>query len=379
MRLRYACVVRCDEVVKDDSGRVVELRCSYDPETLGGGTPNGRKVKGTIQWVSAVEGLEAEVRIYGPLFRSPSAGDEDASDEHEDVDLLSLVDPDSLTVVRGARIEPSVADDPTETRYQFERTGYFWRDPVDGRDGALVFNRIVPLKDSWNRKTSSEEAAGGKGGARGSRSSPSDGGSLGPEPGSKPKVSDRRTAVRAEDPELAARFERYQDALGLAEDQADILTGRRAASDFFEAALAEHPDASDVASWMVTDLRGLLEARTVDDLSFDGRALGRLAALVAAGDVTRRAGKDVLARMVEVGGEPAALIEEMGLATLTGEDALGPVIDEVLEAWPEKVAEYRGGNGNLLGLFIGQVMKKTQGAADPGRTRELLTERLDAS
>ena len=390
VRLRYACVIRCEEVVKDAEGNVVELRCSHDPETLGGGTPDGRKVKGTIQWVSAAHALEAEIRQYGPLFRSPTAGDEEASEEeHDDEDLLALVDPDSIQVIRGALVEPSLSDDDPETRYQFERTGYFWRDPVDGRGEALIFNRIVPLKDSWGKKTARAGASdtgseAGKGAStERTKKAQADGqakrarGDLAP--GSKPKVSERRAAIRAEDPVLSVRFDRYRDELGLPLDQADVLTGSRARSDFFEEARNVHSDPADIAAWMVTDLRGLLEDARVEQLPFAGAALGRLAAMVADGRVTRRAAKDVLARMVEEGGDPDALVEEMGLEKVADRDALGPVVDEVLAAWPEKVREYRDGNQNLLGLFIGQVMKKTQGAADPRRTRELLTERLDAS
>jgi glutaminyl-tRNA synthetase len=376
VRLRYAYVIRCDEVVKDEDGRIVELRCSHDPTTLGGGSPEGRKVKGTIQWVSARHALEAEVRLFGPLFRLSESDEDEAT---EDADLLDLVDPDSLEIVRGARVEPSVAADAPDVRYQFERTGYFWRDPVDGREGTWVFNRIVPLKDSWGRKAV-EAAKAAEAGPERSKEPPAPSKPVGgPDAGSKPRISEQRASVRAEDPELQARFDRYQADLGLAPEQADVLTSSRPASDFFEAALSEHDDAPDVAAWVVTDLRGLLDDRSVDDLAFDGAALGRLAALVVAGRVSRRAAKDVLARMVERGGDPAALIEEMGLTKMTDTDALGAIVDEVLAKWPEKVEEYRGGNANLMGLFIGQVMKATQGAADPGRTRALLSERLDAS
>jgi glutaminyl-tRNA synthetase len=398
VRLRYACVVRCDEVVRDEAtGRIVELRCTHDPSTLGGGTPEGRKVPGTIHWVSAAHALPAEVRLYGPLFRDTPGGDEEGEDASEGVgdDLLSRVDPESLEVIRDAWIEPSVAHDAGDTRYQFERTGYFWRDPVDGRGDALVFNRIVPLKDSWSRKVAAEAGAVGVGGKgaepRGVRSTTAEAGtagsakgdegtdvaSLGPEPGSKPRVSERRAAVRAEDDELGVRFDRYQEEFDLPMEQADVLTGSRSASDFFEAALEVHSDPADVAAWIVTDLRGLMGERTTEELPFGGRALGRLALMVREGHVSRRAAKDVLARMVEEGGEPEELVAEMGLQKLADADALAPIVDHVLAAWPDKVRAYRDGNTNLLGLFIGQVMKATQGAADPARTRELLTERLD--
>jgi glutaminyl-tRNA synthetase len=392
VRLRYACVIRCNEVVKDHAGNVVELRCSHDPATLGGGTPDGRKVKGTIQWVSAAHALGAEVRQYGPLFRSPTVGDEEASEEEQpdDEGLLAMLDPDSIKVIPSAVVEPSVASDDPDTRYQFERTGYFWRDPVDGRGDALVFNRIVPLKDSWGKRASRaktrekglERREGTEPGSKGAKGSASarrpSGTPAGLSPGSKPKVSERRAAIRAEDPVLSVRFDRYRDELDLPVDQADVLTGSRGASDFFEEACNVHTDPADLAAWIVTDLRGLLDEGTVEALPFDGAALGRLAAMVADDRVTRRAAKDVLARMVAAGGDPESLVRDMGLAKVADRDALGPVVDEVLAAWPEKVREYQEGNKNLLGLFMGQVMKKTHGAADPRRTRELLTERLDA-
>ncbi|MDZ7779512.1 MAG: glutamine--tRNA ligase/YqeY domain fusion protein [Gemmatimonadota bacterium] len=377
VRLRHACVIRCDEVIKDDEGRIVELRCSHDPATIEGGSTEGGKVKGAIHWVSARHALEAEVRLYGPLFRAANLEPDDdvavPEEEPDEDDLLALVDPESLKVLRGARVEPSVTSDAPDTRYQFERTGYFWRDPVDGRGDELVFNRVVPLKSSWGRKPSGREEKRAQTHGRAARDASE------PQPGSKPRISERRAQLRAEDPELAAHFERYRSELGLAPEQADVLTGSHAAVRFFEAALAEHDDTADVAGWIVTELRGLLEEDTPESLPFEGEALGRLAALVDGGRVSRRAAKDVLARMVEQGGAPEALIEEMGLTKLSDAETLEPIVDRVIAEWPEKVAEYRAGNKNLLGLFIGQVMEATQGAADPRRTRALLTERLDES
>src|SRR5690606_36042641 len=165
VRLRYAYVIRCDEVLRDGEGRVSELRCTYDADTLGGTLPNGRKVKGTIHWVSAAHALPAEVRLYRPLFQEPDASSR--TEGEAEVDILDLVDPASLEVVSDARIEPSVAGDPAETRYQLERTGYFWRDPVDGTGERIVLNRIVPLKDSWGRDAGAREASTRESGALG--------------------------------------------------------------------------------------------------------------------------------------------------------------------------------------------------------------------
>ena len=140
VRLRNAYVIRCDEAVKDASGNIVELRCSYDPATLGR-NPEGRKVRGVIHWVSASLGQRAEVRLYDRLFRSPEPGKR--GDFHQDLN------PDSLRILKDCVVEPALASGPADARYQFEREGYFCLDSEDSRPGKLVFNRIVSLRDSW--------------------------------------------------------------------------------------------------------------------------------------------------------------------------------------------------------------------------------------
>ena len=139
VRLRNAYFITCDEVVKDDSGRVVELRCTYDPATRGGDAPDGRRPKATLHWVSASLGIPAEVRLYDHLFSSPEpSGD----------DLFADLNPASETIVRGAMLEPGLADTPIGETVQFERVGYFTPD-ADSRAGAPVFNRTLTLKDTW--------------------------------------------------------------------------------------------------------------------------------------------------------------------------------------------------------------------------------------
>ena len=140
VRLRNAYVIRCDEAVKDAEGNIVELRCSYDPETLGH-NPEGRKVRGVIHWVSAVHGVPAEVRLYDRLFNIPDPG--------RSGDFLDDINPDSLKVLAGCVVEPALASATPEERFQFEREGYFCLDSVDSAPDRPVFNRIVSLRDSW--------------------------------------------------------------------------------------------------------------------------------------------------------------------------------------------------------------------------------------
>jgi glutaminyl-tRNA synthetase len=148
VRLRYACYITCVSVVKDETtGEVVELHCTYDPESLGGSSPDGRRVQATLHWVSAAHAVDAEVRLYEHLFVTPEPG----SGEDDDADYKSDLNPDSLTVLTSCKVEPSLAGAVRGSRYQFERQGYFCVDTVDSTNGNLVFNRTVPLRDSWAR------------------------------------------------------------------------------------------------------------------------------------------------------------------------------------------------------------------------------------
>jgi len=144
VRLRYAYFITCVDVVKDEqSGEVVELRCTYDPATRGGDSPDGRKVKATLHWVSAEHALEAEARLYEHLFSK-----EDPTDVGEGAGFKAYLNPDSLEILTSCRVEPSLAGAAPGSRFQFERQGYFCVDP-DSSAGKIVFNRTVPLRDTW--------------------------------------------------------------------------------------------------------------------------------------------------------------------------------------------------------------------------------------
>ena len=140
VRLRNAYVIRCDEAIKDEVGNIIELRCSYDPDTLGK-NPEGRKVRGVIHWVSAKFGQSVEVRLYDRLFRSPEPGREG--------DFQNDINPESLKILTGCMVEPSLLQADASQRFQFEREGYFCLDSTDGTSDRPVFNRIVSLRDSW--------------------------------------------------------------------------------------------------------------------------------------------------------------------------------------------------------------------------------------
>jgi glutaminyl-tRNA synthetase len=147
VRLRYGYFIKCHDVVKNAAGEIVELRCTYDPESSGGQAPDGRKVKGTIHWVSAAGALDAEVRLYDVLLNR-----EDPGDVPEGADWKADLNPKSLELLKGCKLEPSLGSAKPGDRFQFERLGYFAVDSKDSKPGNLVFNRTVTLKDSWAKE-----------------------------------------------------------------------------------------------------------------------------------------------------------------------------------------------------------------------------------
>ena len=155
VRLRYGYFITCTGVVKDEKGEVTEIHCTYDPATRGGNAPDGRKVKSTIHWVSAAHAIDAEVRMYDNLFSK-----EDPGETEEGQDFTANLNPNSLEILSGAKLEPSLASAAVGERFQFERLGYFCVDP-DSTEDHLVFNRTVGLKDAWAKIE--QRAKGGKG------------------------------------------------------------------------------------------------------------------------------------------------------------------------------------------------------------------------
>ncbi len=144
VRLRYGYYIKCEDVIKDEkTGEIIELRCTYDPETRGGWSPDGRKIKATLHWVSAAHAIPAEVRLYDYLFTK-----ENPDEVNEGEDFTTSLNSNSLEVLTSCQIEPSLADAKPGDRYQFERLGYFCVDP-DSSNHALVFNRTTTLRDTW--------------------------------------------------------------------------------------------------------------------------------------------------------------------------------------------------------------------------------------
>ena len=361
VRLRYGYLIRCVDVVKAATGEVTEVHCTYDPDTRGGTAPDGRKVKGTIHWVSAPRSLPAEVRLYDRLFgESAPEAVEDGEDFTGGLNLQSKV------VLTESRIEPSVLDDPPGTRYQFERQGYFCSDSVDSTRDALKFNRTVGLRDTWAKVVAEDrkESAGRRPKVPRVKSGTG-----------KPKAEAQEPRQQL-DPVAVAKAEYYVTEVGLAEDQAAILGGNETLSRIFDEAVAVHADSRTVAGWVVNELPGMLKQGRESAPELTGEQIGKLVALIDDGTISRPIAKEVLAEMVEQGGDPEEIVEARGLTQLADLSLLDPLVHGVLDQHGDKVEEYRTGRIGLLGFFVGQVMKESGGRANPETVKKLFLEKL---
>ncbi len=363
VRLRHAYFFTCEEVVRDEDGVVTELRGTIDPETRDSTAPDGRSPEGTLHWVSAAHGLPFEARLYDRLFEVP---DPDARDEH----FTEFLNPDSLNVRQGV-LEPAVRDLEADQRVQFERQGYFWPDPEASRPDALVYNQIVPLRDTWGEDEDglTQEELARRRRAKEQR-----------------KQEQRRRSLDGKtdpaehlDDAQRDQFDRFHDELGIDREDAATIAGNGALAGFFEQALAHYDAPVPVANWTVNELLGRLQDQTVADLPFGPDAFAELVRLVDTEVISTRGGDAVLDALLEDGGSPERIVDDRGLRQVDDTEALRPTVQSVLDDHPDEVSRYRDGKKGLIGFFMGQVMDATDGAASPELARELLQEELDPS
>jgi len=354
VRLRHAYFLRCNDVVRDADGEVVELRCTYDPDTKGQTkASDGRRPKGILHWVSAAHAVPATVRMVDRLFSVPNP------EAHEE-DFTAFLNPHSMPIAK-AMLEPAVRDFPAEQRLQFERQGYFWRD-ADASDAALIFNQIIPLRDSWSADEETTDAPTGP---------------------TKEEIEAANPQIHADPAEAFtdaqhARLQAFTEEFGIARDDAVQLIDTPHLADYLEAALDGYHEAQAVANWILNELMGMVSPTELPDLPFTPEQFGVLVRQVDTDEITGRVGKDVLTAMREGGVDPQDYIAAEGLRNIDDEDALREIIDAQLSAYPGKVEAYRNGKEGLLGFFMGQVMRETNGQADPQTAQALLRDALTA-
>ena len=363
VRLRYAYIITCNEVVKDEkTGEIVELRCTYDPDTKSGSGRSQRKVKGIIHWVSAAHAVPVEVRLYDRLFSVPNPDDVEEGKTFKD-----YLNPKSVEILTDSLIEPSVKGVAGGTRYQFTRQGYFVADLVDSTPEAPVFNRIVTLRDTWAKisKTAEQKQRPKKSNVSRKESAPSE------------TQKDVDSLVAELPCKKKIRYERLVNTLDLAKDHALILAEKKPLADFFEEALTVHDNPRAIANWVVNEVLREIKCRPIRSLPIRGVQLGQLVALVDNGTLSGRIAKEVFTEMMKTGGEPSEIIERKGLKQVEDLNALEPILDRLLSAYPDKVAQFKSGKTGLMGFFVGQIMKETHGQANPKVVQELFQKKME--
>ena len=341
VRLKYAGAIRCDSVEKDpDTGRPVELRCTFEPDS-------GPRPRAAVHWVSARHALRTEVRLYDRLFRVPDplAGE----------DVSAALNPDSERVERHALLEPGLADAPAGAHYQFERLGYFFADPEDWRPGRPVFNRTVTLRDGWKEQAHPAPA----------------------KPRSETRVPARPPRRRAAEsafaePKQRAEFDQLR-SLGVAHAAATSLARAPRLLGLFRDALVHCPEgAGSLASWIANEVASMVGDDDGDRASLPtAPSMAELVRTVDRGELSHRQGRAVLAALVAQGGSFQEARAGLDLTEIDDEALLGRLLAEVVREHPDKAAAYRNGRSGLLGFFVGEVMKRTQGKADPRKVSQM--------
>jgi len=344
VRLRHAYIIKCEKVIKDETGEITEVRCTYSPDSKSGADTSGKKVKGTIHWVSASHAKQAEVRVYDRLYTI------EAPDGPEDLN------PDSLKVMKNCYIEPAVVNNRPDERFQFERQGYFYVDPIDSQGEKLVFNRIVPLKDSFAKAAKQEPKQEVK--------------------PAEPKKQEQKQEVFVLSPEAEAKSKDYQEKFSLNAEISAILAKDTTLGEYFENTLKIYDNSQSVANWVANDISKELKEKSVDTLEFSAEQFAELVKLVDDEVISSKIAKDVFEEMAKSGTSPKAIIEAKGLVQISDKSQLEPIVYKVITANPDNVAKYKEGRTSLLGFFVGQIIKQTGGKANPKVVTEILQEKL---
>jgi len=342
VRLKHAYIITCKEVVKDCEGNIVEIKAIYNKDSKSGSDTSGIKVKSAIQWVDAVQAKKVEVRVYDRLFK------DEAPQGLEDIN------PDSLKVIKDALIEPAVITQKIDERFQFEREGYFYADPIDYTDENPVFNKIVGLKDSWAKKTKVTKET--------------------PKPQVK-KVQIDGDVVPMSEAEQSL-FDKYTKELQLNSEVANTLARDEKLSSFYNDALSVLKSPVGIANIVANEVARELKEKDISDLKFSAKQIAELVKMVDDATISSKIAKQVFEDMIQSGKNPTQIVSDCGLIQISDPSQISPIIDEVIEKNPDNVAKFKDGNTKLLGFFVGQVLKATGGKANPKVVNELVAQKL---
>ena len=341
VRLKHGYIIACKEIIKDVNGKIIEIKAEYYPTSQSGSDTSGVKVKSAIHWVSGDKAKKVEVRLYDRLY---------SSEMPEGIEDLN---PNSLKIIKDALIEPAVVIEKPDERFQFERQGYFYADPVDYTDEKPVYNKIVGLKDSWGKKTKST---------------------------TKPQAREKKIQIDGEvvamTPEQEKLFARYTEELKLNNEVANTLARDKDLSAFFEEALTVLFSPVNLANIITNEVAREIKQSSKDALKFTPKQIAELIKMVDDTTISNKIAKQVFEEMLRSGANPAEIVESKGLIQISDPVLIGGIIDEVIKKNPDNVEKFRAGNKKLLGFFVGQVLKSTGGKANPKIVNQLLSQKL---
>ena len=346
VRLRHGYIIACKEVIKNLDGKIIEIKAEYYPESKSGSDTSGIKVNSAIQWVSAKEAKTVELRVYDRLFKN------------EAPEGLEDLNPDSLKIIKNALVEPAVITDKIDERFQFERQGYFYADPIDYTNEKPVFNKIVGLKDSWAKKTKIVE----------------------PEVKNTQKVQTQKVQIVGSmepmNEDQKAAFEKYTNTLGLNSEVANILARDEHLSHFYEEAQTLINSPITLANIVVNEVARELKQMELSQVKFTPSQIAELVKMIDDETISSKIAKDVFEEMVKSGINPTQIVKDKGLVQISDPSEISPIIDEIIANNPDNVAKFKAGNTKLLGFFVGQVLKSTGGKANPQVVNELVALKL---
>ncbi|MDD2652594.1 MAG: glutamine--tRNA ligase/YqeY domain fusion protein [Sulfurimonas sp.] len=345
VRLKNAYIITCKEVKKDKNGDITEIIAEYSPNSKSGQDTSGIKVKSAIQWVDAASAKEVEVRLYERLYAC------------ENPQNMEDLNPDSLKIIQNALVEPAVVTDKPDVRFQFERHGYFYADSIDYTDAKPVFNKIVGLKESWSKKSSIEKSST-----------------------KIEKADDKRVQIEGEAEAMSEAeqilLNRYINELGLKGMVAEILARDEKLSSFYENTLSLHNSPVTIANIIANEVAREFKEKQSGELKFTASQIAELVKMIDDGTISNKIAKEVFEEMATNGENPTQIVQAKGLIQISDPAVIEPIIDEIIAKNPDNVEKFRAGNTNLLGFFVGQVLKATGGKANPSVVNGLVAQKL---
>jgi glutaminyl-tRNA synthetase len=345
VRLRHAYIIECKEVLTDNDGNIIQINAHYYADSKSGQDKSDIKVKSAIQWVEAKSAKKVEVRLYDRLFQS------------EMPEGIEDLNPNSLHIVDNALVEPSVIEDLSHERFQFERQGYFYKDPIDSSGDNIIFNKIVGLKDSWAKKSQKSQNR--------------------PKPQQKQKNEQKEGEATPMSEEEKALFERYTAKLLLNGEVANTLARNSELSKLFEEVASLYGNPPAVANIIANEIAREIKTQS-SNVAINAEYVASLVKMIDDETISSKIAKEVCEQMIKSGEDPVKIVEDRGLKQISNPEQILPIIDEVVAKNPDNVAKYKAGNAKLLGFFVGQVLKATNGKANPSLVNKLVTQKLSS-